>query len=84
MQLIQRRLMSMFLSHRVYRCAQLFSLTITESHLNLQRNAAAGAPKTYDDLVPDEYFDSSNPDSQQHSTSTQIDSGEHGRLCFCL
>jgi hypothetical protein len=50
----------------------------------LQRNAAAGAPKKYDDLVPDEYFDSSNPDSQQPSGATRIDSGEHGRLCFCL
>ncbi|KAJ8591368.1 hypothetical protein M405DRAFT_112791 [Rhizopogon salebrosus TDB-379] len=50
----------------------------------LSRNATAGAPKKDDDLVPDEYFDSSNPDSQQPSAATPVDSGEHGRLCFCL
>ncbi|KAJ8596140.1 hypothetical protein M405DRAFT_805847 [Rhizopogon salebrosus TDB-379] len=50
----------------------------------LSRNAAAGAPKKSDDLVPDECFDSSNPDSQQPSGATRIDSGEHGQLCFCL
>ncbi|KAJ8591231.1 WD40 repeat-like protein [Rhizopogon salebrosus TDB-379] len=50
----------------------------------LSRNATAGAPKQDDDLVPDEYFDSSTPDSQQPSAATLVDSGEHGRLCFCL
>jgi hypothetical protein len=89
MQLLPRRLLSMFLSHRVYRCAQLFSLTAAEvSCFNLQRVTVAGAPINDDDLVPAEYFDipSMNPNSQQQNTATATNSGEHGsgRLCFCL
>jgi hypothetical protein len=65
-------------------CSVGFSHYYGGSYLNLQRNATAGAPKKDDDLVPDEYFDSSNPDSQQPGVATPIDSGEHDRLCFCL
>ncbi|KAG2738888.1 hypothetical protein P692DRAFT_201811835 [Suillus brevipes Sb2] len=44
------------------------------------RNAAAGAPKKDEDIVPDEYLDppSPNPDLQQQATAVQPASGEHG------
>ncbi|KAG1764146.1 hypothetical protein EDD22DRAFT_969086 [Suillus occidentalis] len=52
------------------------------------RNAAAGAPKKDEDIVPNEYLDHSspNPDSQQPATASQPVSGEHGggRSCFCF
>ncbi|KAG2738105.1 hypothetical protein P692DRAFT_20759647, partial [Suillus brevipes Sb2] len=58
------------------------------SCMNSQRNAAAGAPKKDEDIVPDEYLDppSPNPDSQQQATAVQPASGEHGgdRSCFCF
>jgi hypothetical protein len=89
MELMQRRVLSTFLSHRVDWCVRLFYLTVTEvSCFNLQRVAVAGAPTDDDDLVPAEYFDmpSMNPNSQQSNTAMPINSGEHGsgRLCFCL
>jgi hypothetical protein len=65
-------------------CSDVFSHYYGVSYLNLQRKATAGAPKKDDDLVPDEYFDSSNPDSQQPTAAAPVDSGEHGRLCSCL
>ncbi|KAG1753095.1 hypothetical protein EDD22DRAFT_850552 [Suillus occidentalis] len=45
-----------------------------------ERNAAAGAPKKDEDIVPDEYLDppSPNPDSQQQAAAVQISTGEHG------
>ncbi|KIK33335.1 hypothetical protein CY34DRAFT_813694 [Suillus luteus UH-Slu-Lm8-n1] len=53
-----------------------------------EHNAAAGAPKKDEDIVPDEYLDppSPNPDSQQQATAVQSASGEHGgdRSCFCF
>ncbi|KIK41808.1 hypothetical protein CY34DRAFT_805627 [Suillus luteus UH-Slu-Lm8-n1] len=53
-----------------------------------ERNAAAGAPKKDEDIVPDEYLDppSPNPNSQQQATAVQPTSGEHGgdRSCFCF
>jgi hypothetical protein len=52
-----------------------------------QRNAAAGAPKKDEDIVPDEYFDppSPNPDSQQAAVAVPA-TGEHGGewSCFCI
>ncbi|KAG2737871.1 hypothetical protein P692DRAFT_20883142 [Suillus brevipes Sb2] len=52
------------------------------------RNAAAGAPKKDEDIVPDEYLDppSPNPNPQQPATAVQPASGEHGgdRSCFCF
>ncbi|KAG1731667.1 hypothetical protein EDD22DRAFT_390879 [Suillus occidentalis] len=53
-----------------------------------ERNAAAGAPKKDEDIVPDEYLDppSPNPDSQQQAAAVQTSTGEHGggRSCFCF
>ncbi|KAG1811431.1 uncharacterized protein BJ212DRAFT_1589354 [Suillus subaureus] len=48
-----------------------------------ERNAAAGAPKPDEDVVPDEYLDDHppNPDTQQQSTVAQVDTGEHGDHC---
>ncbi|KAG1740256.1 hypothetical protein EDD22DRAFT_851845 [Suillus occidentalis] len=45
-----------------------------------ERNAAAGAPKKDEDIVPDEYLDppSPNSDSQQQTTAVQPATGEHG------
>ncbi|KAG2738715.1 hypothetical protein P692DRAFT_201429434 [Suillus brevipes Sb2] len=52
-----------------------------------ERNAAAGAPKKDEDIVPDEYFDplSPNSDSQQAATAVPA-TGEHGGdlSCFCF
>src|SRR5437879_1471526 len=64
----QYRLSSMFLMHKANRCAPLICLAVmVASYFNLQCNAAAGAPKKHDDLVPDEHFDPPSPnlDSQQ-------------------
>ena len=64
-------------------------ITVVEvpSH-HLQRHVAAGAPNNDEDLIPEEYFDTSsqNPDSQQPSAAALIDTGEHGhgRSCFCF
>ncbi|KIK32012.1 hypothetical protein CY34DRAFT_19365, partial [Suillus luteus UH-Slu-Lm8-n1] len=53
-----------------------------------ERNAAAGAPKKDEDIVPDEYLDppSPNPNSQQQTTAVQPATGEHGgdRSCLCF
>ncbi|KAG1728240.1 hypothetical protein EDD22DRAFT_1054187 [Suillus occidentalis] len=53
-----------------------------------ERNAAAGAPKQDEDIVPDEYSNppSPNPDSQQQAAAVQPATGEHGgdRSCFCF
>ncbi|KAG2748711.1 hypothetical protein P692DRAFT_201789822 [Suillus brevipes Sb2] len=53
-----------------------------------ERNAAAGAPKKDEDIVPDEYLDppSPKPDSQQPAAAVQPATGEHGgdRSCFCF
>ncbi|KIK33194.1 hypothetical protein CY34DRAFT_18518 [Suillus luteus UH-Slu-Lm8-n1] len=53
-----------------------------------ERNAAAGAPKKDEDIVPDEYLDppSPNPNSQQPAAALQPATGEHGgdRSCFCF
>ncbi|KAG2739949.1 hypothetical protein P692DRAFT_20840906 [Suillus brevipes Sb2] len=53
-----------------------------------ERNAAAGAPKKDEDIVPDEYLDppSPIPDSQQPAAAVQTSTGEHGgdRSCFCF
>ncbi|KAG1764150.1 hypothetical protein EDD22DRAFT_884737, partial [Suillus occidentalis] len=53
-----------------------------------ERNAAAGAPKKDEDIVPDEYLDppSPNPNSQQQTTAVEPATGEHGgdRSCFCF
>lgn len=51
-----------------------------------ERNAAAGAPKKDDDIVPDEFLDppSPHPDSQEPTAAVKFDTGEHGsnRSCF--
>lgn len=56
--------------------------------MNSQRNAAAGASKKDEDIVPDEDLDppSPNPDSQQSAAAVQPATGEHGgnRSCFCF
>ncbi|KAG2754808.1 hypothetical protein P692DRAFT_201801423 [Suillus brevipes Sb2] len=53
-----------------------------------ERNAAAGAPKKDEDIVPDEYLDppSPNPNSQQQPTAVQPATGEHGgdRIIQCV
>ncbi|KAG2343592.1 WD40 repeat-like protein [Suillus weaverae] len=53
-----------------------------------ERNAAAGAPKKDDNIVPDEYLDppSPHPDSQEPAAAVQPNTGEHGsdRSCFCF
>jgi len=81
----------MFLLHKANRYAPLICLTVVEvSSVGLQRNAAAGAPKEDDDLVPDEYFGDDppllNPNLQQPTASIPINTEEHGsrRLCFCF
>jgi hypothetical protein len=54
-----------------------------------ERNAAAGARGNDPDIVPDEYLDTTEPDSgtqqQQQPVAAQVDPGEHGggRLCCC-
>ena len=52
--------------------------------MNLQRNAAAGAPAADDGYVPDEVIDSRPP--SQNSSCQGAPAGEHGsgRLCFCF
>jgi hypothetical protein len=56
--------------------------------MNLQRNAAAGAPGKDEGIVPDEYFDPPSPNShsQQPPAAVQPVTGEHGgdRSCFCF
>ncbi|KAG2753554.1 hypothetical protein P692DRAFT_201784997 [Suillus brevipes Sb2] len=63
------------------------SSTFLSHRLKRHRNAAAGAPKKDEDIVPDEYFDppSPNPDSQQAAVAVPA-TGEHGgeRSCFCF
>ncbi|KAG2343544.1 tricorn protease domain 2-containing protein [Suillus weaverae] len=53
-----------------------------------ERNAAAGAPKRDENIVPDEYLDppSPNPDSRQPAGAGETSTGEHGgdRSCFCF
>ncbi|KAG2349241.1 WD40 repeat-like protein [Suillus weaverae] len=56
-----------------------------------ERNAAAGAPRRNEDLIPDEDHvpsrpPSPNPDSQQPPAAAQITTEEHGsgRLCGCF
>jgi len=53
-----------------------------------ERNAAAGAPKKDNNIVPDEYLDppSPHPDSQESTAAVQSNTGEHGgdRSCFCF
>ncbi|KIK42623.1 hypothetical protein CY34DRAFT_804684 [Suillus luteus UH-Slu-Lm8-n1] len=65
-----------------------FLISCKISFMKSQRNAAAGAPKKDEDIVPDEYLDppSPNPNSQQQTTAVQSASGEHGgdRSCFCF
>ncbi|KAG2115957.1 uncharacterized protein F5147DRAFT_834066, partial [Suillus discolor] len=56
-----------------------------------ERNIAAGAPGPDPDIVPDEYFDTAEPDpdtqQQQHqeAAAVHIDPGEHGggKSCVC-
>jgi len=60
--------------------------------MNVQRNAAAGAPKGNGGYRRDEEFDSQpisstqNVSSKQISATVQTNTGEHGssRLCFCF
>ncbi|KAG1735656.1 hypothetical protein EDD22DRAFT_959886 [Suillus occidentalis] len=53
-----------------------------------ERNAAAGATKKDEDIVPDENLDPPSPncDSQQPAAAMQPSTGEHGvdRSCFCF
>ncbi|KAG2748391.1 hypothetical protein P692DRAFT_20733648, partial [Suillus brevipes Sb2] len=56
-----------------------------------ERNAAAGAPKRNEDLIPDEEHDPSrptspNPGSQQPPAPVPVTTEEHGsgRLCGCF
>jgi hypothetical protein len=68
-----------------YRCLEI-------SCMNVQRNAAAGAPKGNCGYRRDEEFDppptspTQNANSQQLPAVAQTNTGEHGsgRLCFCL
>jgi len=61
-----------------------FSLLPEVSFINLQRNAAAGAPVADDGYVLDEVIDSRPP--SQNSNCRSPPAGEHGsgRLCFCF
>ncbi|KAG1812576.1 uncharacterized protein BJ212DRAFT_1370649, partial [Suillus subaureus] len=54
-----------------------------------ERNAAAGAPGTDPDIVPDEYLDTTQPDpdtkQKLQPVAAQVDAGEHGggQSCCC-
>ncbi|KAG2737211.1 hypothetical protein P692DRAFT_20883828 [Suillus brevipes Sb2] len=51
------------------------------------RNAAAGAPKKDEDIVPDEYFDPPSQNADSHQAVAAVPAtGEHGgdRSCFCF
>jgi hypothetical protein len=53
---------------------------------HFQRNAAAGAPKKDEDIVPDEYLDppSPIPDSQQPAAAVQTSTGAWRRPVMLL
>jgi hypothetical protein len=86
-QVMHCRQLLMFPSRRAKRCAQPLFIVFEVSSINLQRTAAAGAPKRNHGYRHDEDFDTPPPppnsDPQRTSAPVQIDTGEHGScLCF--
>jgi hypothetical protein len=76
-----------FAQGRQVRSVIFYKCFLGISHLNLQRNAAAGAPGSEHSLIRDEDALSPDPNTQQQqqAVAVHIDPGEHGggKSCVC-